>query len=105
MSDSLAMTNNRNELRGSYDYLENLEHDYGFSEKEMAGIKRAIAQAVATVEGRWWITTGIKQNGKKLLGPFATKDLALTVRAYVEKAEAPSTYWVEELQQNSGEAV
>ena len=45
----------------------------------------------------WYITTGLKQNGKVLLGPFATKDLALDVRKYMEIAEAPATYWVEQL--------
>jgi len=27
-----------------YNYVENLEHDYGFSDKEMQGINRAFAQ-------------------------------------------------------------
>lgn len=44
----------------------------------------------------WWITTGLKQGGKKLHGPFATRDMALTMRTYVEMAEAPATYWVEQ---------
>lgn len=45
----------------------------------------------------WWITTNMKQNGKKLLGPFSSRDLALSVRTYMEIAEAPATYWVEQL--------
>lgn len=28
-----------------YDYLDNLKYDYGFSDKEMEGIERAITQA------------------------------------------------------------
>lgn len=30
-----------------YDYMDNLEHDYGFSDKEMQGINRAFAQQQA----------------------------------------------------------
>lgn len=53
----------------------------------------------------WWVTTGLKQNGKKLLGPFATRDLALSVRTYMEIAEVPATYWVEQSQPNAKEAL
>ena len=46
----------------------------------------------------WWITTDIlARGGKKVLGPFETQELALTVRALKEKAEGTGrTYWVDE---------
>lgn len=45
----------------------------------------------------WWITTGVKtQNGRKVLGPFVTDDLAMRVRTFVEKVEGHNRYWVEE---------
>lgn len=58
-------------------------------------IMTAIDQHTAQQVGQWWITTGLSQGGKKLLGPFNTRDLALSVRTYMEIAEAPATYWVE----------
>jgi len=48
---------------------------------------------------KWWITTGPLDGGgekaEKVLGPFESQELALQVRAYVEKVNAPSTYWVD----------
>jgi hypothetical protein len=45
----------------------------------------------------WWITTdALARGGEKFLGPFGTQELALTVRRYVELAEAPRTFWVDE---------
>ena len=47
--------------------------------------------------GQWWITTDIlARGGEKILGPFATQELALSVRRYVELAEAPRTFWVDQ---------
>lgn len=45
----------------------------------------------------WWIWTGAphEPESKRLLGPFESRHLAMLVRAYVEKAEHPTTYWVE----------
>jgi hypothetical protein len=67
---------------------------------EMNGeINQRVNAAMALIKsyrGAWWVTTGLAQGGKKLLGPFATKDLALSVRSYMEIVEAPATYWVEE---------
>jgi len=43
----------------------------------------------------WWIATGrLRDGGEKFLGPFATQDLAMEVRRYVELVNAPVTYWV-----------
>ena len=46
---------------------------------------------------QWWICTDqLKNGGEKKLGPFATKELALDVRNYVERAESgDQTYWVD----------
>lgn len=45
----------------------------------------------------WWIATDLRRlGGKRLLGPFVTRDLALDVRAYVEKVNRPTKYAVDE---------
>ena len=46
----------------------------------------------------WWITTDIlARGGVKVLGPFETQELALTVRTLKERAERTGiTYWVDE---------
>lgn len=50
-----------------------------------------------TTAPQWWIADGqIAAGGKKILGPFATKDLAFEVRRYVEIVNAPATYWVDQ---------
>jgi hypothetical protein len=66
-------------------------------------VKNKADQPVKSVgeDEQWWITTGLNQGGKKLLGPFITRDLALSVRTYMEIAEAPATYWVEQEQQRN----
>jgi hypothetical protein len=33
-------------------------------------------------------------NGKRVLGPFVSRELAMTVRGYVEQAERHHGYWV-----------
>lgn len=48
---------------------------------------------------RWWITTdALARGGEKILGPFATQELALNVRTYVEKVERQrmDKLWVDE---------
>jgi hypothetical protein len=46
---------------------------------------------------RWWIATKpLHQGGEKILGPFESQELALDVRVYVEKVNAPTTYWVDD---------
>jgi len=46
--------------------------------------------------GGWWVTTDIlARGGEKVLGPFATKELAVDVRGYVELAKAPLKFWVD----------
>lgn len=45
----------------------------------------------------WWIATGpLGAGGRKIMGPFGSQELALEVRAYIEKVNAPTTYWVSE---------
>jgi hypothetical protein len=47
----------------------------------------------------WWVCTGIlppNGDGLKVAGPFATQELALNVRTYVEKAERRSDLWVDD---------
>lgn len=45
----------------------------------------------------WWIATDLRRNnGKKLLGPFATYNLALQVRDLYEQVHAPATFAVDE---------
>lgn len=54
-----------------------------------------ISEALAE-DSDWWIATDqLSQGGHKVLGPFVTKELALEVRSYVEKAKAPMSYWVD----------
>lgn len=49
------------------------------------------------MSGRWWICTdALARNGRKILGPFESQELALQVRTYVEKVDNPVTYWVDE---------
>jgi hypothetical protein len=48
------------------------------------------------VPGDWWICDGPLPAARKLLGPFATQELALNVRSYVEKAEKRSDLWVDD---------
>lgn len=44
---------------------------------------------------RWWIATDeLSRGGKKLLGPFESRDLALEVRQYVEAFHKGSTFWI-----------
>lgn len=52
--------------------------------------------------GGWWVCDGIlppRGNGRKIIGPFATQELALKVRTYVEKAEQRTDLWVDEDEQ------
>jgi hypothetical protein len=47
----------------------------------------------------WYVCTGPlppRGNGQKVIGPFATQELALNVRTYVEKAERRSDLWVDD---------
>jgi hypothetical protein len=45
----------------------------------------------------WWITTGVKtDNGRKVLGPFVTQELAFQVRTLAEEAEGHHRYWIED---------
>jgi hypothetical protein len=54
------------------------------------------ASAEAHEEGRWWITTErFERGGQKVLGPFVSRDAALTERVSIEKADGVS-YWVDE---------
>ena len=47
--------------------------------------------------GGWWIATdALAHGGEKVLGPFATRELALDIRRYVEAVKAPMTYWVDQ---------
>jgi hypothetical protein len=44
----------------------------------------------------WWICTDqLSKGGKKVLGPFCSRALALQVRTLLEKDRKPLTYWVD----------
>ncbi len=44
----------------------------------------------------WWIATDFRASkGQPLWGPFASRDLALTMRAFIEKCNTPVTYCVD----------
>lgn len=59
-------------------------------------IKAKLLQIVSS--NKWWITNGyFKDGGKKVLGPFESKDLALAVRNYVEYVNGSRTYFVDQL--------
>jgi|SRR5215469_6005888 len=73
-------------------------------EPDVAGIMLAwFARAAALPHltppppDRWWIATGeLNVTGsRKILGPFASRELALDVRSYVERVRG-ETYWVAE---------
>ena len=56
-------------------------------------LPNAKAQPVAE---RWWIATDeLSRGGKKLMGPFQSRDLALHVRSLYEQVYG-GTYWVAE---------
>ena len=54
-----------------------------------------MSKTTVAVTDRWWICEQPLPNGKKILGPFESRELALEVRTYVEKVNAPATYWVD----------
>lgn len=44
----------------------------------------------------WWIATDLRRNdGKKLLGPFDSRDLASEVRFLYETVNAPQTFAID----------
>lgn len=44
----------------------------------------------------WWICTDrLHLGGKKIMGPFVSKDNALDTRTRLEKLTEPTTYWVD----------
>jgi len=66
-----------------------LNNDKNYTDDMMAVIKPYLA------DENWWIASlGAVNPESKVLGPFATRELALRVREYVEKANKPHTYWV-----------
>lgn len=49
-----------------------------------------------SANGAWWITTEFFANGgEKVMGPFATRDLALDVRVLREAVEGHNRYFVD----------
>jgi hypothetical protein len=45
----------------------------------------------------WWVCDGPPPAcGRKITGPFATRELALTVRNYVERSEGRTDLWVDD---------
>jgi hypothetical protein len=53
------------------------------------------AVTVGQAQADWWICDGPLPGAQKFLGPFATQELALNVRTYVEKATKRSL-WVDD---------
>lgn len=49
------------------------------------------SEPLSTDAEKWWIET---EGGDRIVGPFESRDLALTVRWYVEQCEHPATFWV-----------
>jgi hypothetical protein len=64
--------------------------DLGLTEEQKAKIQALIGE-------EWWIATNFfRLGGKKVLGPFKTKELALSVRELLEKSEVSKrTYAVD----------
>ena len=65
-----------------------------------------------TADGHWWVCTdALARGGAKVIGPFATQELALNVRTYIEAvpqfkrpdgvARQQATFWVDE-EENRG---
>jgi hypothetical protein len=45
---------------------------------------------------QWWVTTHFfHRGGEKILGPFESQELALTVRSFVERAEQHDRYFID----------
>jgi hypothetical protein len=45
----------------------------------------------------WWVCDGpLPAGGRKVTGPFATQELAITVRNYVERAGGRTDLWVDD---------
>jgi hypothetical protein len=74
----------------------NLADAYDAARKQEAVIAAAAPAAPQPAPGDWWICDGPLPDARKLLGPFATQELALNVRTYVEKAEKRSDLWVDD---------
>jgi hypothetical protein len=74
---------------------------YPYSADYVACVLAAVAPAMRDrwekeSSPRWWIADGpLARDGVKVLGPFATQELALTVRSHLEKAEDTDRYWVD----------
>jgi len=46
----------------------------------------------------WWITDDfLWRNGRRIMGPFATQDLAMQVRTLRETVEGHARYFVDEI--------
>lgn len=45
---------------------------------------------------KWFITTDKLPEGRKVMGPFESRELALDVRTLLEDARRGETYWVDE---------
>lgn len=58
-------------------------------------VNERIDAAVAAANTWWIATNALPLGGEKVLGPFATQELAFSVRSYVEKVNHPATYWVD----------
>lgn len=58
---------------------------------------RTYSESTATPgQADWWVCDGPLPEGQKITGPFATQELALTVRTYIEKAEQRTDLWVDD---------
>ena len=67
-----------------------------FSLRDMPDVRALLAERERAAD-EWWISDGdLKRGGEKVLGPFATQDLALTVRTLFEAHPSANgrTYWV-----------
>ena len=86
---------------------------HGFDQSEVSNFLRTLAAEVRSTLDRpdsgpdsrigsrrdssWWVCTeSLAHGGKKVLGPFGTRSLALQVRDLLEQVRAPTIYWVDE---------
>lgn len=77
--------------------LDALAADSEANERTVAQTVRLAVRRHLAKPTEWWICSDFRrQGGKKMLGPFQTRDLALTVREMYEVRHKPRTYAVDE---------
>lgn len=55
-----------------------------------------VSRTLAMTETTWWVTTErLAKGGRKVLGPFPTREEAIDARACIERLKHRNDYWVD----------